>query len=85
MNEQVLTLRDWIRACRKQATGLENACGGNPKGELLGIIGQYRRGADDLEKLIDEQLVIHVTEGLEPDDADFIYRHVIGRKPEEMP
>ena len=85
MNDQVLTLRDWIAAGRKQATALENACGGNPKGELLGIIGQYRRGADDLEKLIDEQLVIHVTEGLDAEDSDFIYRHVIGRLPEEMP
>ena len=45
-----------------------------------------KQDADRLEALVNNQLVIHVKEGLDTDaDADFIYRHVIGRLPEEMP
>lgn len=95
MNEQILTLRDFVAYLRKPlpdyGDAREGACsGGNfddsfSEGADWGAINGRNKAAYELEALINEHLLIYVTEGLEPDDADFIYRHVIGRRPEEIP
>ena len=78
--KQILTLRDWISESRRQATLIEEAHGGDPRGELVGIIGQRRRDADDLEKLLDHHWQVIAEEGFDEADSDFLIRHILGEK-----
>ena len=54
VHEKLAALRKLEVEWRAYATKVEEADGGDPRGELLGIIGQYRRCADVLRDALDK-------------------------------